>query len=486
MANYYWVGGSGTWDNSSKTNWATSSGGAGGFGPPVAADSVTFDGNSGTAATVTVAATAVCTACTVNKSDINLSLSGSPTFGGTFTLTTGTVTLNNNVLTVNLVLASGSSTRAISFGTGNISVTGNNQTVWNCNPNTNFSISGTPNVNLTYSGATGTRTIATGAMSEANSISFNVTAGTDTFNITSTGSAVRNLNFTGFSGTWGSLAGHTVYGNLTISTGMTVGSGTVTETFAATSGIQKITTNGKTIDFPMTFNGVGGTFQLQDALTVGSTRAVTLTNGTLDAVNQNVTLGTFKLGSGTKTLTLGSGTWTVTGSGTAWDANTNVANLTVSASAGTISMTSGSAKTFAGGGKTWPTLNQGGAGALTIQQSNTFADITATTGGRPSTVTLTASTTQTLTQFTLSGTAGNLITLNTTVAGTQATLSDTSGTNSISYVSLKDINATGGALWQAYTTNGNVNAGNNTGWDFDNTAFRYIYIRRKNKVILPF
>ena len=30
MATYYWVGGSGTWDGSSTTHWATSSGGAGG------------------------------------------------------------------------------------------------------------------------------------------------------------------------------------------------------------------------------------------------------------------------------------------------------------------------------------------------------------------------------------------------------------------------------------------------------------------------
>lgn len=48
MANRYWVGGTGTWDSSSTTNWSASSGGAGGASVPGNADSVFFDGNSGT------------------------------------------------------------------------------------------------------------------------------------------------------------------------------------------------------------------------------------------------------------------------------------------------------------------------------------------------------------------------------------------------------------------------------------------------------
>lgn len=48
MANRYWVGGAGTWDASSTTNWSTSSGGAGGASVPTAADDVYFDANSGT------------------------------------------------------------------------------------------------------------------------------------------------------------------------------------------------------------------------------------------------------------------------------------------------------------------------------------------------------------------------------------------------------------------------------------------------------
>ena len=128
----------------------------------------------------------------------------------------------------------------------------------------------------------------------------------------------------------------------------------------------------------------------------------------------------------------------------------------------TISMTAATAKTFAGGGATYPTLNQGGAGALTISGNNSFGDLTATT--RPSTITFTISTTQTFTDFTLSGTAGNLVTINSSTAATQATLSKSGGTVSVGYLSIRDSNATGGAGWYAGTTSTNVS--NNTGWIF--------------------
>jgi hypothetical protein len=127
-------------------------------------------------------------------------------------------------------------------------------------------------------------------------------------------------------------------------------------------------------------------------------------------------------------------------------------------------MTGASAKTFVGGGLTYYNLNQGGAGALTISGSNTFNNITNTT--QPATVTFTAGTTQTVSNFGLSGTAGNLITINSSTAGSQFTLSDPSGTVFVQNVSIQDSNATGGATWLAPTNRGNVNVSNNTGWIF--------------------
>ena len=464
MASRFWVGGTGPWDNSSTANWSATTGGASGASAPTSADTVTFDSNSGTGATVTADATAACSTCTVNKADIILSFSGSPTFAGAFTFTQGTINLNSFNLTSLTFLASNANVRTLAFGTGSITVTGNNGVAFTMGNRTNATITGTPRVFSTYAGSVGTRTINldNGSGTYATRIALFVTAGTDI--VTTTGNLNGDLDFTGFAGTWalGSFAS-TYRGGLILNSTMTVDSGTNTlQTFNATGGPHQINLFGKTINAPATFNGVGGSWQFTGPFAISSGRKLTLTNGTLDANGQNVSIGDFALGAGTKTLSIGSGTWSVLSGN--FESNTNVTGLTVSASTGTISMNSASAKSFIGGGKVWPTLNQGGAGALTIELSNTFANITNTV--QPATITLTAATTQTVSAFGVSGTSGNLVTLNTSSAGVQATLSDSGGVNSVSFVSIKDINGIGGAIWDAPTTNGNIDAGNNTGWNF--------------------
>lgn len=53
MANRYWIGGSGTWDDTA--HWSSTSGGTGGASVPTSADNVYFDANSGSATITTVA-----------------------------------------------------------------------------------------------------------------------------------------------------------------------------------------------------------------------------------------------------------------------------------------------------------------------------------------------------------------------------------------------------------------------------------------------
>lgn len=379
MATYYWVGGDGTWDGSTTTNWSATSGGAGGAGVPNNADTANFDANSG-AGTVSVAATAVSLNTTVNNANITLSLTGSPTLctaTGTLTLTTGAISLNTFTLTCGRFSSASSSTRSIAFGTGKFNITGNNATVWTTAAVTGFSYTGTPTVEFTYAGATGTRTVrhaSSGGGATANSPDFYFKSGSDIINFLN---FCKVLDFTGFSGTLLNQV-RTYFGNVTYSSTMTIDAGTNATTFVAVSGTQQITTNGKTLDFPLTFNGIGGTFAFQDALTQGSTRAFTVTNGTVQLKN----------------------------------------------------------------------------------------GVTSTVGA-----------------FTTSGTSQK--SLQSTTPGSQATLSQTSGTVSVSNLVIRDINATGGATWNAFTTNGNIDAGNNLGWDFSFQVGRYIYTRRKNKRILP-
>ena len=58
MADRYWRGGSGTWNNANTTNWSATSGGAGGASIPTSADNVFFDANS--TGTCTIAGTVPC------------------------------------------------------------------------------------------------------------------------------------------------------------------------------------------------------------------------------------------------------------------------------------------------------------------------------------------------------------------------------------------------------------------------------------------
>jgi len=280
-----------------------------------------------------------------------------------FTLTAGTLSLVSYTLTANIFSSLTTNTRSIAFGTGNITLIGSGTTVWSCQTLTGFTYTGTPTVNLTYSGSTGTRTIRHGNLANGNettALSFNVSAGSDIVQLSldANRSFFKDLNFTGFTGTLTNLPA-TVYGNLTFVSGMTLLGGTYGFTFAATSGTQQITTANKTLDFTLTFNGIGGTFAFQDSLTQGSTRAFTVTDGTVQ---------------------------------------------------------------------------------------------------------LKAGTTNTVGSFVTSGT--NQKYLQSTTAGTQATLSRASGTTTASLLTIKDVLATGGAKWTAYFSNGNIDNGNNSGWDF--------------------
>jgi len=273
-----------------------------------------------------------------------------------------------------------------------------------------------------------------------------------------TGSWFNSLDFGTTSFTLGTTSLN-IDGDLTLSS-----SGTYTGLTVSILGTSTVTTNGKTI-VALTIGSATlvGTATLAGTVTLSG--ALNLTQGSLTCSTYNVQSATFaSTGALTRSIT-GSGTYTITGAGATAFSNASATGITITGLI--ISMTAATAKTFAGGGGLYPTLNQGGAGALTISGNNSFGDLTATT--RPSTITFTISTTQTFTDFTLSGTAGNLVTINSSSAGTQASLSKTSGTVSVGYLSIRDSNATGGANWSAGNTS--VNVSNNTGWIFSGYVF---------------
>jgi hypothetical protein len=186
---------------------------------------------------------------------------------------------------------------------------------------------------------------------ETNAFNFNLTTGTYTLTVSGT-SVFRNLNFTGFAGTWASGASqYTFYGNLTLVSGMTyttpTGGG---YTFANTSGTATLTSAGKTL-YTIIMSGLGGTLAFSGATTIST--LLTFSNGTLQLpANLTTTVGSFTTSgttlkfltsssAGTQaTIAKASGTTTVTylsiqdsnATGGTWDAsavtNVNVSNNT--------------------------------------------------------------------------------------------------------------------------------------------------------------
>ena len=178
MAARYWVGGTNTWDATVGLKWALTSGGIGGQAVPTSSDTVFFDANSG-ANTITLGINADC-------------------FSLTTTGYTGT----------------------LAFGTFKISIAGTGTPFTQA---TTMTVTGTPVIDITNSTASNVIVSVTSVLA-ANAISFNIIAGSYNFANTNI-AAIKNLNFTGFSGTWTNTSS-TIYGDLTLSSTMTLTAGT--------------------------------------------------------------------------------------------------------------------------------------------------------------------------------------------------------------------------------------------------------------------
>lgn len=352
------------------------------------ANTLTFSGASATINTNGVTANSPITVTGALTLNNNLTFVASSATAGRLTVTGGTITLNSFALSCAAFYANGPT---VNFGSVNIvlSCTTVSQTVFSGGGGGTYTGTGkfVSSVNVA-------KTIASNTTCTAPLV---VSAGALTI---TTNSGFGSLDLTGSTGT---ITNSTIYmnGNLTL------GSGTYTGLNVIVAANCTLTTNAKTIS---SLACTGGTATLADNLTVNGSLGtpIYLIGGALDANNKNVSTPSCVLASGT--LSMGSGTWTVTGSAISWNCTSSSVVVTGTA---IITMTSAGSKTFAGGGvQTWPTLNQGGTGTLTISGSNGFRNITNSV--QPATINFTSGTTTTFTNFSLAGTAGNLITVGAT------------------------------------------------------------------------
>lgn len=276
----------------------------------------------------------------------------------------------------------------------------------------------------------------------------------------------KSLSFTGATGTPNFASGGTIYGSLTLISGMTLAA--VTMTFAGRSNYT-ITSAGK--QFPNTVSIVapGGTYTLQDALSTASNFFIT--SGSFVSGSFNITcLAVSSNNSNTRSITLGTSSISVTSTATSTPWNTStVTGLTLSGASATVNISNASAnvRTIAPGGLTIGTLTYtvaGSTGSLSIQGSNTFGTINFSDATNARSLLFGAGTTTTIiSSFNVQGTAGKLMTVSSLTAATH-TLSKASGVVDGRYLNISYSIATGGAQWYAGVTS--TNGGNNTGWIF--------------------
>ena len=262
----------------------------------------------------------------------------------------------------------------------------------------------------------------------------------------------------------------TIYGNWINGTGTTL-TGTGRMTFAG-RGSQTITSAGRTFTQAFTINSPSGSVTLQDAFVNSFNGTLDFLVGTFNANDYSLTLSGassgFVVASGTypsRTVAVGSGTWILGGSNGFNVQGTSGLSVT---GTGTISLTNASAKTFQGSGISYSgiTLNQGGAGALTITGNNTFANITNTYSATGATNITIGTTTQRVTQWTATGAATRVLTVQGTSASSPGTLILTGGTDpNVDYLAITGV--------RAYSLTDTWYAGNNStnngslGWYFE-------------------
>ncbi len=285
---------------------------------------------------------------------------------------------------------------------------------------------------------------------------FDANSGTGTVTISANNGA-KSVNCTGFTGTWAGTSALNVGGSFTYGAGMTI---TWTGQLSII-GTGTLTSNGKSRGGTTTINAPGETVTLGDAFATSST--FTVNAGTFDTAGYSVTARIFSsVGTSTRTVELRSSTISV--GPLAAQFNLAATGLTFNATSSTVNLVPGSTVTFNGGNQTFGTVVIGAAtntSTVTIQGSNTFGTLTSTrTVAYP--ITFTAGSTQTFTNFNVSGSAGALVTI---------------GSSSTTQVTLQKPSA-----WNVGANS--VDGGNNTGLSFTGTNPNYLSISRITGVVI--
>ena len=280
----------------------------------------------------------------------------------------------------------------------------------------------------------------------------------------------KNISFAG--ATWttaltlalSSLSNY-VFGSFTLITGLTLsGASGIINLFGRGSNSLDL----KSIALPsgLNVNNPGGTYTLSGSLTTANNFDLDFDGGTFDANDNNITT---KIVGGTGTLYMGNGLWTIhlnNSGATAWFFS---GTLYCEGSTIKITDTSNTAVTFAGGSKTFNNLwfARGTSTANNnITGSNTFLNIK-DDGSVAHSIIFVHGTTQHVTTFTVSGSAGNEITLNSDTTATHSLVKNGGGTILCYYLNIQHSVATPASTWYTSSSTNNQSVSTaGSGWYF--------------------
>ena len=272
------------------------------------------------------------------------SLTNNITTSGSWTTTTGSTVLNGYTINASSFTANGT----IAFGTSGTSafnITGTSGTVF-ATTGSSFLTSGTNNFfNLTGAGATA-RSISVNGATLTNNVNLKITGGSYALTIGNTNSSFGDITFTG--GFTGSIVGDAstfnIGGTLTLTPGMTIGSGAGQITFnTLPSTTRTHELSGVTFNRPVRINGGDSTATaiFSTAVSAPNINALfTINSGKLDITNYTLTAQSLALtGAAAKIVAFGtSGKFYITAPGAGQAIFTN-AGSSVSSYTGTPNVT---------------------------------------------------------------------------------------------------------------------------------------------------
>jgi len=486
----YWIGGTGNYNDGN--HWATTSGGAASGCIPTLYDNVFFDANSfsGGGQAVTINVNSACnnmdwTGATLNPvltGTVDLNIHGSLTFiSGMSNTYTGMLTFKATTpgktitsagktfighVTFNGVSGEWTLQDAFNSTTKNVYLVAGSLVTNNQNFTTNAFLSnyttarnldlGISNVNITGSGSDGSTTLAWSLIGS----NYTFSAGTSTVNINSP----SNQTLYAGNDSYNVVIFQTSSGTQTLSGGIYFGS----VTFKGATG--NITTTSATI-ISLAFQNAGntaGNSNTYNAVTWGGIGSV---GGNNNIFTGNITFpaaGTIFNTANTFADVLFSTTATISGTNHIFDDVTINQTSTISAS-GLIANTFKFMQngTVSGAGHDFGKATF--MGDATISGNSTYDTLVFSPSKN---YILGNNTTQTINNlFSANGTCGQPISIATPTVGTQASISSTAN-QTVNYISLRDINATGGGV---FTANNCTDLGNNTGWTINLPGAQNLY-----------